>query len=286
MDAAREHVDTATREVLEDLQGSKETLREKLAQIHRLAEALEAANERNRELTRELRMRNEDLERFAYVASHDLKEPLRMVSNYLGLIEQRYAEALPDDAREFMAFAVEGAQRMDALLNGLLAYARVESEGREPQPVPLEGVLEDVVANLRVSIDETDATVTWSELPTVEGDPAQLSQLLQNLVSNALKFHGDEPPRVHVDATPEDGSWRVSVHDEGIGIAPVHQERIFEIFQRLHHRDEVDGHGVGLPVCKRIVERHGGTIHLESTPGEGSTFSFTLPSTDPGEPPE
>ncbi|QLG61326.1 sensor histidine kinase [Halorarum salinum] len=220
---------------------------------------------------------NERLEQFAYAASHDLREPLRMVSSYLQLIEGRYGDELDEDGREFVGFAVDGADRMRNMIDGLLAYSRVETKGNPFEPVDLEAVLEDALADLQVMIEERDAEITAGPLPRVRGDATQLRQLLQNLLSNAIEY-SDERPRVDVSAERQGSEWEISVRDEGIGIDPADQTRIFEIFRRLHAVDEYSGSGIGLALCQRIVERHGGRIRVESTPGDGSTFSFTVPA--------
>ena len=232
------------------------------------------------EFVEELRASNERLEQFAYAASHDLQEPLRMVSSYLQLLERRYADELDEDAEEFIGFAVDGAERMRGMIDGLLEYSRIETEGDPFEPTDLDAVLEDVREDLRLSIAEQDTEVTAGSLPTVEGDPSQLRQVFQNLLENAIEYSGDGPPRVHVTAEREDDRWLVSVSDDGIGIDPDDAERIFEVFQRLHTQDESLGTGIGLALCERIVERHGGEIWVDSEPGEGSTFSFTLPAAE------
>ncbi|WP_339104063.1 MEDS domain-containing protein [Haloterrigena salinisoli] len=224
-----------------------------------------------------LRQSNERLEQFAYAASHDLQEPLRMVSSYLQLIENEYESELDADGEEFLAFAVDGAERMRAMIDGLLAYSRVETQGDPFEPVDLEAVIDDVLTDLRLRIAESGAEIEVGDLPTVSGDRNQLHQLFQNLLSNALEYSGDEPPRVEIAATRDGPQWTVSVSDEGIGIEPAEQERIFEVFERLHSRAEYDGTGIGLALCQRIVERHGGEIRVDSEPGEGATFSVTFP---------
>ncbi|MDF9747907.1 PAS domain-containing sensor histidine kinase [Natrinema salsiterrestre] len=225
---------------------------------------------------RKLEESNERLEQFAYAASHDLQEPLRMVSSYLQLIEHRYVDDLDEDGREFIEFAVDGAERMRAMIDGLLEYSRVETEGEPFEPVDLNDVLENVMADLQIPIEEHDAEITVEELPTVEGDASQLRQLFQNLLKNAIEYSGDEPPHANVSATGSGDEWTLSVTDEGIGIDPENQERIFEVFERLHTQEEHAGTGIGLALCKRIVERHGGEIWVDSTPSGGARFSLTL----------
>ncbi|USZ71821.1 PAS domain-containing sensor histidine kinase [Natronosalvus halobius] len=229
---------------------------------------------------RKLQESNERLEQFAYAVSHDLQEPLRMVSSYLQLIENRYADELDEDGEEFIEFAVDGADRMRSMIQDLLEYSRIQTEGDAFEPVELDGILEDVLADLQFQIEEHDADVTIADLPEVEGDASQLHQLFQNLLDNAIEYSGDEPPRVHVSATRDGDEWVVSVCDEGIGIDPEDQDRIFEVFQRLHTQEEYAGTGIGLALCKRIVERHGGDIWVDSALGEGATFSLSIPVPD------
>lgn len=235
--------------------------------------AEEALAQKARELSRS----NADLEYFAYITSHDLQEPLRMVSSYLQLLERRYKDQLDADAREFIAYAVDGASRMQTLINALLSYSRVGTRGKPFVPTDCSTVLERTLTNLKVAIEENDAVVTHDPLPTVMADEVQLARVFQNLIGNAIKFHGERPPQVHVGAQRGKGEWVFSVRDNGIGIDPQHFERIFMIFQRLHSQDEYPGTGIGLAICKRIVERHGGRIWVESQPGQGSTFYFTIP---------
>ncbi|WP_306056834.1 PAS domain-containing protein [Natronococcus wangiae] len=230
-----------------------------------------------KEYQRKLKESNERLEQFAYAASHDLQEPLRMVSSYLQLIESRYADELDEDGEEFLEFAVDGAERMSDMIEGLLEYSRVETQGDPFDTVDLDAVLDDVLADLQLRIEESDAEITSESLPRVEGDVGQLRQVFQNLLSNAIEYSGDEPPRIRVETEHTGSRWRISVHDEGIGIDPDDQERIFEVFQRIHSQNEGSGTGIGLALTRRIVERHGGEIGIDSEPGDGSTFSFTLP---------
>ena len=258
-----------------DLEASTRSLRD-------LNDSLEQqVAERTRSLeahARELVRSNQELERFAYVASHDLQEPLRTVASYVQLLQRRYASKLDADADTFIAYAVEGSKRMQALIQDLLAYSRV---GREVQPFrlePLEDVLAEALAGLAQLAEETKAVVSHDALPQVCCNRGQISQLLSNLIGNALKFRRpEEPPRVHVGAERVEDGWRLWVRDNGIGIAAPYAERIFVLFQRLHTRDEYPGTGIGLAICKKIVERHGGRIWMESTEGQGSTFSWTLP---------
>ncbi len=219
---------------------------------------------------------NRDLEQFAYVASHDLQEPLRMVASYVELLASRYQGRLDEKADRFIHYAVDGAARMQTLINDLLTFSRVTTRARPFTPTSSEAALAEALANLQRSIAEKDAVVTHDPLPQVMADPTQLEQVLQNLVGNALKFC-DRKPHVHVRAERRDSDWLFSVRDNGIGIAPEHAGRLFVLFQRLHTREQYPGTGIGLAVCKKVVERHGGCIWVESQPGEGSTFYFTLP---------
>ncbi|MBS4095725.1 MAG: GAF domain-containing protein [Sulfuricella sp.] len=245
--------------------------------IWKIAEAKKTAEELARK-TEELARSNKELQEFAYVASHDLQEPLRMVSSYLSLIERRYKGQLDQDADEFIHFAVDGATRMQQLIKDLLTYSRVGTRGKPFVPTDSYQALAAALDNLQIAIQEQQATITHDPLPSVVADGSQLTQLFQNLVGNAIKFHGAEKPLIHVSACEKGGEWEFAVKDNGIGIAPENFERIFVIFQRLHSRDEYPGTGIGLSVCKRIVERHGGRIWLESELGKGTTFYFTLPT--------
>ncbi|SIR74802.1 PAS domain S-box protein [Natronorubrum thiooxidans] len=236
-----------------------------------------------KEYRRRLEESNERLEQFAYAASHDLQEPLRMVSSYLQFIDDRYGDELDADGQEFLEFAVDGAERMREMIDGLLEFSRIETRGEPFEPIDLDDVLADVRRDLGVQIDEYDADLTADSLPRVEGDGNQLRQVFQNLLSNAIEYAGDEPPRIDVSAHRAGSEWVLSVSDDGIGIDPEATDRIFEIFQRLHAVDEGSGNGIGLALCKRIVERHGGEIWVDSEPGDGSTFSFTLPAVDDGD---
>ncbi|HEY9073840.1 MAG TPA: ATP-binding protein [Desulfobaccales bacterium] len=220
---------------------------------------------------------NAELEQFAYVASHDLQEPLRMVASFTQLLAKRYRGRLDQDADEFIGFAVDGANRMQQLINDLLAYSRVGTRGKSPAPTDLNEVLGYAEANLNEVIKENGAVVTHEPLPVVDVDQVQFTQLFQNLLANAIKFRRGETPRIHVSVQAKDGDWFLAVQDNGIGIAPEHKERIFAVFQRLHSRAEYPGTGIGLALCKKIVERHGGRIWVESTPGQGSTFYFNIP---------
>lgn len=226
----------------------------------------------------ELRRSNDELERFAYVASHDLQEPLRTVTSYMQLLSRRYADKLGADANEFIGYAVAGATRMQRLIEDLLAFSRVGTQRRALEPRDANVVLQEALDDLRASIAAKKAQVICDPLPRVLVDEAQLEQLFTNLIGNALKFSGDEPPRVHVGARRDGQFWRFFVRDNGVGIDPKYFEKIFVIFQRLHAREKYEGTGVGLAISKKVVERHGGRIWVESAPGKGATFNFTLPA--------
>jgi len=238
----------------------------------------------------ELERSNQELEQFAYIASHDLQEPLRMVSSYLQLLERRYKDRLDKNAQEFIWFAVDGATRMQRLINDLLAFSRVGTRGKEPVPVDCDAVLDKVLTDLSVVMGESGATIQRNPLPTILADETQLGQLFRNLIGNALKFRGTSSPVISISAhkiepglpvyeEPREDNrveYQFSFVDNGIGFDQKFADRIFLIFQRLHNQEEYQGTGIGLAVCKRIVERHGGTIWAESSPGHGAEFMFTF----------
>ncbi len=255
--------------ILDDLNQS----REELQKAHDVLEL------RVKERTAELARSNAELEQFAYIASHDLQEPLRMVSSYVQLLERRYKGKLDPNADEFIGFAAEGALRMQRLINDLLAYSRVGTRGKSFQEANLEAAFAQALENLQLAIKEKNAAITHDPLPVVYGDIGQLTQVMQNLIDNAIKFRGEAPPRVHISSRFEGKECVCSVRDNGIGIAPEYLNRLFLLFQRLHTRKEYPGTGIGLAICKRIVERHGGNIWVESSPGQGSTFCFSIPTT-------
>jgi signal transduction histidine kinase len=226
----------------------------------------------------ELARSNGQLEQFAYVASHDLQEPLRMVANYTQLLAERYRGKLDENADKYIHYAVDGAMRMQAMIQDLLAFSRAGRNEIDLQRVDCNVALDQALNNLYAAIKENGAVVKHNPLPTVMGSNIQITQVFQNLIGNAIKFHGAETPAVQVSAEKQDGEWLFSVADNGIGIAAEHSEVIFAIFQRLHTRQEYSGNGIGLSICKKIIERHGGRIWLDAKEGQGATFRFTLPA--------
>jgi signal transduction histidine kinase len=235
------------------------------------------ADDNLRRTAEELARSNRDLEQFAYVASHDLQEPLRAVSGYIQLLQQRYADKLDEKASQYIDGAVDGAARMQKLITDLLTYSRVDTRGRNLEWTELSKVLNATLENLKVGIREANAKITLDPLPRLKVDPTQIAQLFQNLIGNAIKFRSEQAPEIHVGAKKCQDSWLFSVRDNGIGIDPQYTERIFMIFQRLHTRRKYPGTGIGLALCKKIIERHGGKIWVESCPETGSAFCFTLP---------
>jgi len=257
---------------------------ERLADLYAIAVWRQRAEAEIQRTADELARSNRELEMFAYVASHDLQEPLRMVGSFVQLLAQRYEGRLDAEADEFIHFAVDGANRMRQLIEDLLAFSRVGTRAQPLEPTDSEAVLAQALENLAARIHDSGAEVTHGPLPTVMGDERQLVQVFQNLVSNAIKFRGDAPPRIHISAEERDDEWAFAVRDNGIGIDPGHADRIFEIFKRLHTREEYPGTGIGLAICKKTVERHGGRIWVESQPGQGATFRFTLPKAEGDQP--
>ena len=253
------------------------------AELNRYREHLEElVKERTQELASavtNLERSNQDLEQFAYVASHDLQEPLRMISSYTQLLARRYKGKLDQDADDFIGYTVDGASRMQQLINDLLAFSRVGTRGKPLEPISSQAALDLALENLQTAIEESHAQVTQDTLPGVLADDLQLMQLFQNLIGNAIKFQGDKPPCIHIGVEDAEKEWVFTVQDNGIGIDPQYFERIFIIFQRLNKRDQFPGTGIGLAICKKIVQRHGGRIWADSKPGLGSTFYFTLPKT-------
>ncbi|MBD2126822.1 GHKL domain-containing protein [Microcoleus sp. FACHB-1] len=255
------------------------------ASLKQLNEQLEARVQQRtadlKEANVNLLYSNRELEQFAYVASHDLQEPLRAVNSYAQLLARKYQGNLDAKADKYLGYIMEGATRMQQLINDLLEFSRVGTRAKELKLTACEVVLSQVLINLKVAIAECQAVVTHDPLPTIMGDEIQLMQLFQNLISNAIKFHREEPPCVHISVVQQQNDWVFSVRDNGIGMEPEYFERIFTIFQRLHSRSEYAGTGIGLAVCKKIVERHGGRIWIESELGVGTTFYFTIPQGNP-----
>ncbi|MGE5457921.1 MAG: ATP-binding protein, partial [Methanococcaceae archaeon] len=225
----------------------------------------------------DLERSNKELEQFAFVASHDLQEPLRMVSSYIELLAKRYGGQFDENADQYIEFAVDGTKRMQMLIHDLLEYSRVTSKGSQFTEVNLENVMKNVESNLEVAIKGSNAEIIYEHLPVITADETQISQLFQNLISNAIKFRSNKDPQITIKSAEKNGELTIAICDNGIGIDPVSSQRIFEIFQRLHLRSEYPGTGIGLAVCKKIVERHHGRIWVESQPGAGSTFFFTIP---------
>ncbi len=246
-------------------------LRDSLDQIRHAKADLE---QKSQELARS----NEDLREFAYAVSHDLQEPLRAVGGFVKLLAKRYKGRLDSDADEFIGFAVEGIKRMQLMIKDLLEYSQVGTKGKEFEPADLSLIIGQAVSNLKAAIEESGASITYDALPMLNADAPQLVRLFQNLIGNAIKFRGEEPPSVHVSAERKGDEWIFFVRDNGIGIDPSQTEKIFAIFRRLHTREEYPGTGIGLAMCKKIIERHGGKIWVESEPGKGSTFIFTMPA--------
>ena len=249
-----------------------------LASLREMTER-KKADEKLRQTADELENSNKELEQFAYVASHDLQEPLRAISGYMQLLERRYSEKLGEDAKQFINRSIAAVGRMKALIEGLLDYSRVGTRGKPFKPIELSNIVDQAISNLQAAIKESDAVLTYNSLPEVMGDGVQLIQLFQNLLGNAIKFRGDRKPEIHIVADYQEGcaEWLFSVKDNGIGIEPQYAERIFQIFQRLHTSKDYPGTGIGLAVCKKIIERHGGRIWIESELGNGTTFIFTIP---------
>jgi light-regulated signal transduction histidine kinase (bacteriophytochrome) len=265
--------------ILEDFNAEKSKVEQANIELRREIADRRQAEHALMQKTVELGRSNAELEQFAYVASHDLQEPLRMVSSYVQLFEKRYRGQVDEQADKYIHYAVEGARRMQLLIGGLLEYSRMGRGDVEPTEISAETPLEQALSNLRSAIEEASAEVTHDPMPPVIADPSQLSQVFQNLIGNAIKFRRrDVPARIHVAVDTGVSPYVFSVRDNGIGIAPEYAERVFVIFQRLHTRAEYPGTGIGLSICKKVLERHGGRIWVESTLGEGATFHFTLPA--------
>ena len=268
------------RQLTEELSSANEELQAISEEVLTSNDELRHAQNNLRQLVSELKMSNKELEQFAYVASHDLQEPLRMITSFTQLLEKRYKGQLDVDADDYIGFVVDGAHRMKDLIDDLLEFSRLNTEDREFELVIMEIALEDVLRNLKPAIKESNAHITHDYLPNIMGDHVQIIQLLQNLIGNAIKFKGNNPPDIHISAQDKDNEWLFSVSDKGIGIDKNHQKQIFSIFKRLHTREEYPGTGIGLSISKRIVERHNGQIWIESELGKGSTFYFTIPKRD------
>jgi signal transduction histidine kinase len=249
---------------------------EMLGQIQRRDGELQKTHAELQQRIADLQRSNSELEQFAYVASHDLQEPLRMITGYTQLLAKRYKGRLDPDADNYIGFAVDGAKRMQALIEALLNYSRVGTRGKPRARTDCEAVLRSTLAGLQLAIEQSGAVVTHDPLPNVMADANQIGQLFQNLIANAIKFRNSEAPRIHISSKQKSDAWLFSVKDNGIGIDRQYAERIFVIFQRLHTRDEYAGTGIGLAICKKIVERHGGTIWVDSESSKGATFYFTL----------
>ena len=245
-----------------------------------LEQNLAESAEQTQQLRQELDRLRAEYNRFAYIVSHDLKEPLRSITSFSNLLERRLGDSLPAEAQQYLDFITDGSRHLQALLDGLLQYSRAGAPLQAPQPVALGPLLERVQARYAAVIEETAAELEVGELPLVSGDPQRLLQLFQHLLGNALKFHGAAPPRLRIQAQPQGKFWLLSIADKGIGIDPKQQQRVFDVFQRLHAREDYPGIGIGLPLCKRIVESHSGQMWLESTPEQGTTIWFTLPASE------
>jgi signal transduction histidine kinase len=267
---AHDELEVRVQERTAELQQVNARLQEEVRQRTR-------SEERQKRLAEELLRSNNDLEQFAYIASHDLQEPLRMMSSYVDLLADRYRGQIDEKADRWIGFVVDASARMKQLINDLLEYSRVGRRGKPFEPADCGALCATAITNLGHAIRESGARIICGPLPKVAADATQLTQVFQNLIGNALKYHGPSPPEVHIAADRQPGQWVFLVRDNGIGIAPEHAERIFELFRRLHSRQEYPGTGIGLTLCKRIIERHGGRIWVESRPGEGATFFFTLP---------
>jgi signal transduction histidine kinase len=250
---------------------------EMLAELERAAGQIRQFNAELKQQADALEQSNLELRQFTYLASHDLQTPLRSISGFAQLLQRTYKEKFDQQADDWINQTVESVRQMEAIIRGIRTYSGIDARARPFAPTPLADVFDEVVAMLATSIHDAHAQVTHDELPTVLGDQFQLVQLLQNLIENGLKYQSDEPPRIHVSATQQAGEWIISVWDNGMGIEPEYQQRIFELFRRLHTQPEYPGTGIGLAVCRKVVQRHGGKIWVESKLGQGSTFYFTLP---------
>ncbi len=249
-----------------------------IARLKQTEQALRHSEEDLLRTSRELERSNKDLESFAYIASHDLQEPLRTITGFLQLLEQKVGNQLDDKANQYIHYAVDGSKRMHEMITDLLSYSRVSMQPFSPKRVNLRETLEHALSQIRKSIEDSGATITIKELPSVRADASQMLQVFQNLIGNALKFGSERPLEIQVEARQDQGFWLLSIKDNGIGLDLKQREKIFKIFQRLHSRQRYPGSGIGLSICKKIIERHGGSIWVESVVDAGSTFYFTLPS--------
>ncbi len=265
-----ENLEEQVEERTEELEKTNEKLKSAIAKH-------EEAEIKMSELVVELKRSNKDLEQFAYVASHDLQEPLRMVSSFTQLIERKYRDKLDEDANEYIWYVVDGAKRMQSLINDLLSYSRVTTKVKDFTKINLNETVDEAIFNLEIAIEENNAIVVVDSLPPIYGDSSQMVQLFQNIIGNAIKYRSEKIPEIHISASEGDQEWIFKIEDNGIGIQPEYNERIFQIFQRLHGSHAYSGTGIGLAICKKIVELHGGSIWVNSKPGEGSIFYFTIP---------
>ena len=286
LEEAEEHLERrkAEEEVKKYQEHLEEMVRERTAQLNITNKRLEQeiaerkeAEEELRKTSADLTRSNADLQHFAYATSHDLQEPLRVIEGYIRLLEKRYGDQLDTKAREFIGYTVEGVERMRALIKDLLDYSRVGTIDMNLELTDFSEAVGRAVFNLKTAAEESGAKITCGTLPTIRADLVQISRLFQNLIGNAIKFRGKEAPNIHISAKKKEDRWTFSVRDNGIGIDPKNSERIFAVFQRLHTKEEYPGTGIGLAICKRIIERHGGKIWVESEEGKGSTFYFTIP---------
>lgn len=276
-DTQRKELLERERLLTEELTAINEELRVTTDNLHATNEKLVVTQDKQTELLNKLTSSNRELEQFAYIASHDLQEPLRMISSFNQLLEKRYKDKLDADAEEYIDFIVGGVQRMKDLIDDLLLFSRINTEAKKFDIVKMGDVLDNVLTDLKESVADNNAQIIHEPLPIIKGDPSQIHQLLQNLLSNAIKFHGKKPPIINISVKELEKEWVFGVSDNGIGISPKHQEQIFNIFKRLHTIDEYSGTGIGLAICKKIVERHGGSIWVESESDKGSTFYFNIP---------
>jgi light-regulated signal transduction histidine kinase (bacteriophytochrome) len=249
-----------------------------MIQLKHTEQALRHSEEDLLRTSRELERSNKDLESFAYIASHDLQEPLRTITGFLQLLEQKVGNQLDDKANQYIHYAVDGSKRMHEMITDLLSYSRVSMQSFSPKLINLRETLEHALSQTRKSIEDSDATITIKELPSVRADATQMLQVFQNLIGNAIKFRSERPLEIQVEARHDQGFWILSIKDNGIGLDLKQRDKIFKIFQRLHSRQKYPGSGIGLSICKKIIERHGGSIWVEPIPDAGSTFYFTLPS--------